>query len=243
MWDAASPSIAAAVVVAAGRGERAGAPGKVFLPLAGRPLLAHVLDAVERSASVRDVVVVAGEHTVGAANELLRSGPWAKARAVVLGGPRRQDSVAAGVAAVPADVEVIVVHDAARPLAPPVLFDRCVAVAARIGGAIAAVPVADTIKRVAGGRVLATVPRDGLWAAQTPQAFRRALLVDAIGRTRGEATVLTDEAQLCESLGIPIEVVPGDPSNLKITHPGDLALAEALLQVAGPPAATGQSRG
>ena len=241
--DPVPDATATAVIVAAGRGERVGAPDKVFLPLAGRPVLAHVLDTVERAASIRDVVVVVGAHTLDKANDVLRSGPWTKIRAVVVGGTRRQDSVTAGVAAVPAGAEVVVVHDAARPLAPPALFDRCVAAAIRAGAAIAAVPIADTVKRVAGGRVAGTVPRDGLWAAQTPQAFRRDVLLEAMSRADSGTAVFTDEAQLCEALGIPVEVVPGPPTNLKITHPGDIAVAEALLRLAAgaaPPEVSGQ---
>ena len=222
----------AAVVVAAGRGERLGMPDKILLPLAGRPMLAHVLDAVE-GAAVDAIVLVVGGHTRAAVEDLVVAGPWRKIGAIVPGGERRQDSVAAGVAAVPPAAEVVVIHDGARPLAPPALFDRCVAAAAAAGAAIAAVPVADTLKRVEGTRITSTVDRAGLWAAQTPQAFRRALLVDAIARC-DDRSVMTDEAGLCEALGIPVEVVLGSPSNLKVTRPEDLPVAEALLRAAAP---------
>ena len=226
---------AAAVVVAAGRGRRFGASDKVLMPLAGRPMLAYVLDALEHATTIAAVVLVVGQHTRVAVERLVAAGPWTKVRAVVVGGERRQDSVAAGVAALPTKSDIVVVHDGARPLVPPALFDRCARAAATTGAAIAAVPVADTLKRVVDTRVVGTVDREALWAAQTPQAFRRSLIEHVIARGAGQFLV-TDEAGLCEALGLPVEVVPGSPSNLKITHPEDIAVAEALLR-AGPPAA------
>jgi 2-C-methyl-D-erythritol 4-phosphate cytidylyltransferase len=221
------PLRAAAVIVAAGKSVRFGATDKLFAPLAGLPVLAYALDAVEHARLIRDVILVVGEQTRAAAEELIAGGPWPKVQAIVQGGDRRQDSVAAGVAAVPADIDVIAIHDGARPLAPPALFDRCVEMASREGAAIAALPIADTLKRVEGERIVATVPRQGLWAAQTPQAFRRTLLLEALARI-GDAEV-TDDAAMVEHLGFPVSVVLGATSNIKVTLPDDLAVAEALL--------------
>ena len=222
-------SVADAIVVAAGRGERLGVPAKVLLPLGAQPLLAFVLDALESARTVGRVVVVAGEHTRSGVEDVLDAGGWAKPRAVVLGGPRRQDSVARGLTATAPDAQIVVVHDAARPFARSDLFDRCVTAALVHGVAIAAVPVSDTIKRVADGLVASTVPRADLWAAQTPQAFRRELLVAALADPLAAAQTFTDEAGLLEALGHPVAVVPGDRWNVKITMREDLAVAEALL--------------
>ena len=219
---------AAAIVVAAGKGVRFGAPAKTLVPVAGWPLLAWSLDALEAAASVADVTVVAGVHTRAETEALLAAGGWTKARRVAVGGERRQDSVAAGLAAAP-EAEVVVVHDGARPLAPAALFDACVAAARETGAAVAAVPVVDTLKLVEAGRIARTVDRAGLWAAQTPQAFRRSLLLELFARARDR--LVTDEAALCEALGIPVAVVEGSPANIKVTRPGDLAVAEALLAV------------
>ena len=145
------PERVAAVVVAAGRGERLGAPEKVLLPLAGRPMLAWSLRALERAETIGSVVVVAGSHTLDAVGQLVRDEGFAKVHAIVAGGERRQDSVGAGLAALPEGIEIVVIHDGARPLAEPELFDRCAAAAAESGAAIAATPVADTLKRVAEG--------------------------------------------------------------------------------------------
>jgi 2-C-methyl-D-erythritol 4-phosphate cytidylyltransferase/2-C-methyl-D-erythritol 2,4-cyclodiphosphate synthase len=223
-----APERVAAVVVAAGRGERLGAPEKILLPLAGRPMLAWSLAALERAEAIGAVVVVAGAHTREAVLGLVREEGFAKVGAVVTGGERRQDSVAAGLAALPDGIEIVVIHDGARPLAALELFDRVARTAAASGAAIAAAPVADTLKRVTGGEISATVDRGGLWAAQTPQAFRLETLRRAMA-AHPEETV-TDEATLCEVAGIPVTVVPAPVANLKITHPEDVAIAEALLR-------------
>jgi len=222
------PVAATVVVVAAGCGQRMGVPDKILLPLAGRPLLAHLLDTLERATTVREVVLVVGSHTRAAVETLIEGGSWRWSLKLVGGGERRQDSVAAGLAVVAPASTVVLVHDGARPLAPAALFDRCAEAAAREGAAIAAIPVADTLKRVAGGRVVATVERGGLWAAQTPQGFRRDLLAAVMARCGGAA--VTDEASLLEALGILVAVVPGTPANLKVTHAEDLAVAEAMLR-------------
>jgi 2-C-methyl-D-erythritol 4-phosphate cytidylyltransferase len=222
---------AAAVVVAAGQGLRFGAPDKTLLPLAGKPLLTYALDAVEAATSIECVVLVVGEHTRERAERLVEHGTWSKITAVVVGGDRRQDSVAAGIAVVPAHVDFVALHDGARPFAPPPLFDATVAAARRTGGAIAAIPVSDTIKRVHDNRVAATVRRADLWAAQTPQAFNLARLREALAIAAETGLQVTDEAALFETQGWPVEVVPGTPENMKITYPEDLALAAAWLRV------------
>jgi 2-C-methyl-D-erythritol 4-phosphate cytidylyltransferase/2-C-methyl-D-erythritol 2,4-cyclodiphosphate synthase len=218
----------AAVVVAAGRGERLGAPEKVLFPLAGRAMLAWSLRALEQAATISSVVIVAGSHTLEAVGQLVRDEGFAKVQAIVAGGERRQDSVAAGLAALPEGVEIVVIHDGARPLAEPELFDRCAAAAAERGAAIAATPVADTLKRVAEDAVTGTVDRAGLWAAQTPQAFRLESLRWALAAGSGET--VTDEAGLCEAAGMPVSVVPSSPANLKVTHAEDIPVADALLR-------------
>ena len=218
-----------AIVVAAGRGERFGAADKVLAPLAGRPLLLHVLAAVDAATTVQDVVLVVGEHTRAAVERLLAGEARRKPVRVVIGGARRQDSVELGLCATASEVEIVAVHDAGRPLVPATLVDRCVAAALECGAAIAAVPVTDTIKRAAAGLVRETVPRHDLWAAQTPQAFRRDLLLDAFASPLARTTTFTDEAGLIEALGLPVAIVTGDHRNFKITRPEDLVIAEALL--------------
>jgi 2-C-methyl-D-erythritol 4-phosphate cytidylyltransferase len=220
---------AAAIIVAAGKGERFGAPDKVFLPIGGRPLLAYVLTAVEQAHSIRDVILVVGDHTRASALDLVEEGGWTKVRSVVVGGARRQDSVAAGFAALVPTIELVAIHDGARPLAPASLFDACIAAAAATGAAIAAAPVTDTLKRVSGGKITDTVSREHLWAAQTPQAFEAELLEQAFDYAERKNLTVTDEASIVEAMGLPVAVVPSNSSNIKITHQDDLWLAEALL--------------
>lgn len=145
------------------------------------------------------------------------------------GGAERQDSVRIALALVSAESDLVIVHDAARPLARPELFAACLAAAERAGGAIAAIPVADTLKRVAEGAITATIPRAGLWQAQTPQAFRRSILIAAHDRAASERTIATDDADLAERIGATVEVVESDAPNLKVTTQADLAMAEAIL--------------
>lgn len=228
MTSLPAPERVAAVVVAAGRGERLGAQEKVLLPLAGRAMLAWSLDALESAESIGPVVVVAGSHTLDAVGRLVRDEGFAKVKAIVAGGERRQDSVGAGLAALPAGIEVVVIHDGARPLAQSELFDRCAVAAAEHGAAIAATPVADTLKRVVEGVITGTVDRAGLWAAQTPQAFRLQTLRRALAVSSGET--VTDEARLCETAGVPVSVVPSSLANLKVTHAEDIPVADALLR-------------
>jgi 2-C-methyl-D-erythritol 4-phosphate cytidylyltransferase len=202
-----------AIVVAAGRGARFGT-AKQFETLGDRTVLDRAVDA---AASACDGVVVV----------LPPGASWSTPAGVLHteGGATRSDSVRAGLAQVPGDADVVVVHDAARPLASPELFARVIeAVRAGAGGAVPAVPVVDTIKRVEDQRVIETVPRDNLYAVQTPQAFAADVFRRA-HRGRGEGT---DDAALVEAAGGRVVVVPGDPRNVKLTTAADLALVTAL---------------
>jgi len=224
-------------VVAGGSGRRFGGR-KQFLPLAGRPVVAW---SVRAAAAVADgvVLVVPDEGADGpidggdATPAPGATGDAALgATVVVTGGATRADSVRAGLAAVPTDAAVVIVHDAARPLAGAELFGAVVG-AVRSGGvdgAVPVVPVADTLKRVDGTRVVATLDRGDLVAVQTPQAFA----ADALRAAHRGGADATDDAGLLEAAGLAVGTVPGDPRNLKLTRPEDLALAEALL--AGAPA-------
>lgn len=234
------PNRIAAVVVAAGRGTRFGQSDKVLVPLVGRPMLLWSLAALERTDAVGSVVIVAAPHNRDIIDRLVRGEAFAKVRLIVEGGERRQDSVAAGISSLPPETEVVLIHDAARPLAEPELFTRCALAASDSGAAIAATPVADTLKRVAADAVVETVDRTGLWSAQTPQAFRVDILRRAMAANANQP--VTDEARLCETAGIPVAIVPASQSNLKVTHPEDVAVAEALLCARRTTVPTGPAR-
>ena len=217
------------VLLAAGRSARMGGGDKLLADLAGRPVLAHSLAALAACDAIAHVVVVTGPANRAAVAQLARSHGGGKVRALATGGAQRQDSVAAGLAALP-NLELVAVHDGARPLVDAEDFSEGVRLAREVGAAIAGAPVADTIKRVdAAERVIETPPRARLRAAATPQIFRRELLERA-HRAAAEAGVsATDDAALVERLAEPVVVFPSRRRNLKITTADDLRLAESLL--------------
>ena len=224
-----------ALVLAAGRGERLGhVLPKGFVPLAGRPLLLHALAAMEAVAEIVRVVPVIPAGSVERYREAVAAAPvLRKLAAPVVGGRERQDSVRAGMAALPPGTALVAVHDAARPCVRPEAVRRVIAAARADGAALLAAPVRDTIKRVADGRVVETPPRAECWAAQTPQVFRVEILREALAKAEAEGLLGTDDAQLVEALGVPVRIVAGDPDNLKITDLDDLARAERILRGEG----------
>jgi 2-C-methyl-D-erythritol 4-phosphate cytidylyltransferase len=208
------------------------------VPLAGRPLLAHAVEAMEANRCVTAVVVVAHPDALGATAKLLADEGFAKVVAVVAGGPTRQASVAAGLAAMPPGPAFLAVHDAARPLPGPGSVDRLLELlrAARSGapddpaGVVPGVPVVDTVRRVDGEqRSRGIVDRDQLRAVQTPQLFVREALEAAHRRAGLDGVEASDEAALVELAGHPVQVVPGSHENLKVTTAFDLLVAEALI--------------
>ncbi|HWG94067.1 MAG TPA: 2-C-methyl-D-erythritol 4-phosphate cytidylyltransferase [Mycobacteriales bacterium] len=211
------------LVPAAGRGTRLG-PGapKALRPLLGEPLLVHAVRALAACPEVDVVVVAAPPDDVDGVRALV---PQAQ---VVAGGEERPASVARALAALPADVDLVLVHDAARCLVPPDVVARVVA-ALRAGApaVVPVLPVADTVKEVAGDRVVRTVPRAGLRAVQTPQGFAREVLARA--HAAGDPAA-TDDASMVEALGVPVTVVDGSEEAFKVTRPLDLLLAEAVLR-------------
>jgi len=221
-----------AIIAAGGSGARLGAPvPKQLLEIGGRSILERSVEAFARHARVNDVLVVLPESIAAAPPSWLASA-GASVR-VVAGGARRQDSVANAFDRVAASTDIVLVHDAARPFVDADLISRAIDAAAAHGAAIAAVPVSDTVKRVEAGAgdaiVVETLPRETIYLAQTPQAFRREVLADAvrIGRSGVDAT---DEAMLAEKAGHAVHVVAGDRGNVKITTSADL---EAAREAAG----------
>jgi 2-C-methyl-D-erythritol 4-phosphate cytidylyltransferase / 2-C-methyl-D-erythritol 2,4-cyclodiphosphate synthase len=223
--------LTAAIIAAAGFGTRMQLDRpKQFHLLGGIPILARTAGVFAAHPRIdRIVVVVPEDHLPESRQMFARHGLDLTNIELIAGGRRRQDSVQAGLAALDAGVDLVLVHDGARPLVSAAVIDRCLDAARRDGAAIAAVPVNDTLKRGDDdGWVAATVSRASLWQAQTPQAARRDLLEQAF-RENGETDV-TDEASLLERAAIPVRLIAGEAGNLKITHPEDLALAESLLR-------------
>ena len=216
-----------AVLVAAGRGDRLGADRpKAFANLAGRPLLAESLERLEGSDWIEAVVLVAPAEWEEPSILLAEEIGAGKVRAAVTGGATRADSVRAGVAEVPEEVAVLVVHDAARPLLPEAALERVVtAVGEGWDGAVPALPLEDTVNRGEGADVKETVDRTGLYAVQTPQAF----LADLLRGALAGGTQATDCSGLVEAAGGRVRLVEGDRRLVKVTTPADLAFVEALL--------------
>lgn len=211
-----------------------GGTPKQFLELAGVPLLVHCLRAFAAVPEIGRVVVSSRAEYLEHTRELTARHGFGDIL-VVAGGVTRQESVANGLAALApwaTATTLVAVHDGARPLVEPALIRRCLAAARQHGAAIAAIEVRDTLKRAGGDQVpliAATVQRDGLWQAQTPQVAGFALLQRTLQEAAATGFVGTDEASLLERQGIPVALVPASAANLKVTHPDDLALAEALL--------------
>jgi 2-C-methyl-D-erythritol 4-phosphate cytidylyltransferase/2-C-methyl-D-erythritol 2,4-cyclodiphosphate synthase len=214
-----------AIIAAGGRGLRfGGAEPKQLLSLRGEPILKRSVDAYLNCDLVSDVVVALPADLAQRPPAYLQH--RSKPVTVVDGGERRRDSVANGFARAPEHADIIVIHDAARPLVTDAVIRRTIAAAAESGAAIAALQARDTVKRVGkGDAIAATLPRDEIYLAQTPQAFRTSVLRAAL-RLSADAT---DEAMLAEQAGYVVRVVEGDPRNLKITTPDDLTMAEHFI--------------
>jgi 2-C-methyl-D-erythritol 4-phosphate cytidylyltransferase len=219
---------AAAFLLGGGRGERlAGDRPKAFVELAGRSLLAHAVTAVDACPDVEAIVVAVPPGWEDRAERIASS--CSKLLAVVAGGETRQATVRKALSAVPEAFDAVLCHDVARPLASPKLFAAVLLPLEWAEGAVPVVPVVDTVRRVQDGAIVETVPRDDLVLVQTPQAFLRASLEAAHREAADLGRTATDDAALLEWAGRRVELVPGEPTNLKITRAEDLRLAEALL--------------
>ncbi len=221
----------AAIIAAGGRGARFGADRpKQFLDIGGRSILELSVAALAASDRIQEIVVALPEDHVDAGAKALRQA-IGRPISVVAGGARRQDSVANAFAKASKDADIVLIHDAARPFVTRDVIDRAINGAQTHGAAIAAMAVRDTVKQAGdafadGSRLIrATIPRDSVFLAQTPQAFRRDILARALGE--GKDVDATDEAMLVERLGLPVHVVEGDARNVKITTPEDLAKARS----------------
>ena len=216
-----------AIVVAAGESQRMGEIDKIFTELGGKPLILHSLETLQACHSVTSIVLVISETRISEAEAMVASRGLTKVRSVCAGGKRRQDSVRKGLDVL-GDCDWIVVQDGARPFIQRHIVEFGLLEARGTGAAVAAVPVKDTIKTAdAKGYVVATVPRDGLWTIQTPQVFRGELLQRAHDEVTDD---VTDDASMVERIGVKVKVFPGTDTNIKVTTPADLPVAEAILK-------------
>lgn len=232
----------AVILPAAGKSSRFRDPNykKPFVPLDNRPVWLHAAEKFTNRSDVQQTLLVISPEDREAFQSKLGANAALLGIEIVDGGAERTDSVANALARVRADIDFVAIHDAARPCLADAWIDAVFAAAVKSGAAILAAPVNGTLKRVAADKTIAeTVSREGLWEAQTPQVFRRQLLIDAYARKRGPPA--TDDAQLVERLGHKVSVVPGSPMNLKITTKDDLRLAAAILKALPKPKLLGPS--
>ena len=219
-----------AIIVAAGSGKRLGyAEPKAFVELGGRPLLYYSLRTIRDVTPVAEIIITVPPGKERAARLAAEQAGLRVPVKLTPGGAERQDSVRIALALVSAESTLVLVHDAARPFAAAEVFRACIEAGARSGGAIAAIPIIDTLKEAAQRMITATRSRDGLFAAQTPQAFRRELLIAGHAAGTQPPMAATDDAFLVERMGHPVEIVAGSALNFKITTPEDLRLARALI--------------
>lgn len=223
------------ILVAAGRSTRMGGQvDKLWLPVAGRPLIAHVWERFDRCAAVDEIVLVTRPESQPRFLQLAQQIQTTKPFRFAPGGPRRQDSVWNGLQAVAPTADLVAVQDAARPCTPPDLIRACYEAARRTGAAVAAQPLTDTIKESLDGRFVSrTLDRARLWAVQTPQAFQTPILRRALQEAQSRGVEITDDTAACELIGQPVELVVHPAPNPKLTRPEDLPLLEWLLRQVG----------
>jgi 2-C-methyl-D-erythritol 4-phosphate cytidylyltransferase len=220
----------AAIIVGGGSSTRVGFD-KLFAKLAGRPVIQYSLEAFERSDCVGEIIVVCRKGSAEAISRIVDSAKIEKVGAVVTGGQFRQDSVRAGLQAISRDAELVAVHDAARPLITPAEIERVYVAACERGAATLAGPVIDTLKLAdAQQRVVGSIPRENVFAMQTPQIFEKELLIAAYRQIREAGITVSDEVSAIQELGRAVMIVPSEDHNLKITYARDLALAASVLQ-------------
>lgn len=221
-----------ALIVGAGKGTRMGLGlDKLFIELAGRPVLAHTWARFDQAKCVDEIVLVVREEQITRVRELATRFGFTKPYSVVVGGPFRQDSVWNGLQALSPQSELVAIQDAARPCTPIDLITATIEAARDTGAAVAAQPVVDTIKESVDGRLVSrTLDRTRLWAVQTPQTFRVEIIKRAIQEARMRRLIFTDDTAACELIGQPVRLVVCERPNPKLTRPEDLSYIEFLLK-------------
>jgi 2-C-methyl-D-erythritol 4-phosphate cytidylyltransferase len=221
-----------AIIVAAGKGTRMGAQvDKLWLEVAGRPIVAHTWQRFNDAAVVDEIILVVRDGMQAHFTELAERFSFQKQFRLVAGGVERQDSVWNGLEAVSPGTEIVAIQDAARPCTGEELIAATIEAARETGAAVAAQPVTDTIKETSDGKIISrTVDRSKLWSVQTPQTFRVGVIRQAIAKARQEGLILTDDTAACELIGQPVRLVKNTRPNPKVTVPADLPFVESLLQ-------------
>lgn len=222
----------AAIIVAAGKGTRFGPDrDKLFLDVAGRPVVAHTWNNFDRCRNIDHIVVVVRDGMQSAFEDLASTYGFKKPYTLAIGGKERQDSVWNGLEALPAGTEIVAIQDGARPCTDLALIEATIAAACEMGAAVAAQPVTDTIKSSGDGKTISGhLDRSKLWAVQTPQCFRLEVIRCALNAVRERQLFVTDDTAACELIGQPVQLVPSPLPNPKVTVPADLPVIELLLK-------------
>jgi 2-C-methyl-D-erythritol 4-phosphate cytidylyltransferase len=221
-----------AIIPAGGTGRRMGGEiSKQYLLLSGTPIVVHTLAAFQHSPIIDEIILAVPEGDVAEVRRsVVEKYGFSRVSLVVAGGRERQDSVKSALAHVGDEHGVVVIHDGVRPFVTGELIERAVAAAKMYGAVSTGLPVRDTVKEVdPAGRVVKTVPREGLWLTQTPQAFRREVILAAYEKALADGYYGTDDASLVERMGIPVRMIPGDWENIKVTTPEDLLRGEKII--------------
>ncbi len=221
-----------AVIPAAGCGKRLGGrKDKVFVPLGDRPVLFYTLRALENSKLIDEIILIVGSRYLGyVKNVFLPKFRFSKVKKVASGGRTRAISVSKGLSLLSQDTDLVLIHDGARPFIDKYIIEKTVMEAGKSGAAVSGVPVKFTVKRVRGKKIEETVERKNLWEIQTPQVFKKDVLLRCYKKSKEKKFSPTDDAQVLERYGYKVKVVEGKSSNIKITTPEDLMLAKAILK-------------
>ncbi len=221
------------VIVAAGKGKRMGKDyNKQYIPLAGKPIIAHTIEIFEKTDLIGEIILVVGRGEIDSVKrDIIYKYNFGKVVKIVEGGAERQDSVYNGLKAVNANCDIVLVHDGARPFVTGRIIEKSIETAKDVGACAVAVRVKDTIKVVKENMEVDYTPnRDMLWAVQTPQAFRYGLLLKAYEKLQADNIKITDDAMLMENSGHTVKIIEGSYENIKITTPEDLILAEGIFK-------------
>jgi 2-C-methyl-D-erythritol 4-phosphate cytidylyltransferase len=224
---------AAAIIAAAGWGKRfSQCKRKQFQPLGGKPVIVHSIERFEESPSVGEIVLVVSEDSIEyCREEIVNKFRFKKITKIISGGEERQHSVKRGLSLISNETDIVIVHDGVRPFVTVDLIEEAIKAALKSGGAIVAMPAKDTVKESSEGYIQRTLPRESLWLAQTPQAFRYDILKRAYKMSEEDGFLGTDESSLVERLGIRVKLIQGPRMNVKITTEEDLLLAELALKI------------
>ncbi|MGI6086632.1 MAG: 2-C-methyl-D-erythritol 4-phosphate cytidylyltransferase [Kiritimatiellia bacterium] len=222
-----------AIIVAGGRSERMGPNvDKAFLSLGSKPVFVHAVTAFEKCRDIEEIILVVRKERVESARCAVQMFGCTKVKKIVAGGAQRQTSVWNGLVELGPEVNIVSVHDGARPCVTPALISDTIKSARQHGSGVAAVKITDTVKEVPRGMIVAkTIDRTKLWRVQTPQSFKRDLLMKAFEQVNKKRVKITDEASAVELISKTVRIVPSSSSNIKITTPDDLVLAAALMRL------------